>query len=352
MAPTREDGAADPQLLRRVRARPHRLRVNERGFVEADPATFGVVHRIFHEYTTEHRVTRPSRWASRRTAYPAAARNTAVFEAARRLAERRSTQSAAASSRGDFVLTGTVVCGHCAGAYVGTTGTSRNGKKVRYYSCSTGRRYSKARCSAPSVPAEELETLVTDTLLATYADSALFAEAIGAHLSRREDTLGPLQQELAAAEAAVTATERKLARYRDDYESERIAGHALAAPPTDADRKALHATLVDRVRTGSVATRKAMFTALVESLEVHALDDIRPVFRLGGPELTKASNSPEVAGQDGERATAGEMFASRASGGAEGIRTPDLLIANETRYQLRHSPRSPANRREQKRYHP
>ena len=26
--------------------------------------------------------------------------------------------------------------------------------------------------------------------------------------------------------------------------------------------------------------------------------------------------------------------------GAKGIRTPDLLIANETRYQLRHSPRS------------
>jgi hypothetical protein len=39
-------------------------------------------------------------------------------------------------------------------------------------------------------------------------------------------------------------------------------------------------------------------------------------------------------------------------GGAEGIRTPDLLIANETRYQLRHSPKTPANRREQKRYHP
>ena len=28
-----------------------------------------------------------------------------------------------------------------------------------------------------------------------------------------------------------------------------------------------------------------------------------------------------------------------ASGGARGIRTPDLLIANETRYQLRHSPK-------------
>src|SRR3954462_8461726 len=29
----------------------------------------------------------------------------------------------------------------------------------------------------------------------------------------------------------------------------------------------------------------------------------------------------------------------RTNGGAEGIRTPDLLIANETRYQLRHSPK-------------
>ena len=32
--------------------------------------------------------------------------------------------------------------------------------------------------------------------------------------------------------------------------------------------------------------------------------------------------------------------AERCCGGARGIRTPDLLIANETRYQLRHSPRS------------
>ena len=30
--------------------------------------------------------------------------------------------------------------------------------------------------------------------------------------------------------------------------------------------------------------------------------------------------------------------AERCCGGARGIRTPDLLIANETRYQLRHSP--------------
>src|SRR5919107_1968405 len=32
-------------------------------------------------------------------------------------------------------------------------------------------------------------------------------------------------------------------------------------------------------------------------------------------------------------------YEALVDGGAEGIRTPDLLIANETRYQLRHSPR-------------
>ena len=39
-------------------------------------------------------------------------------------------------------------------------------------------------------------------------------------------------------------------------------------------------------------------------------------------------------------------------GGARGIRTPDLLIANETRYQLRHSPRDTdeSNREQQALY--
>ena len=40
------------------------------------------------------------------------------------------------------------------------------------------------------------------------------------------------------------------------------------------------------------------------------------------------------------------VFAGRPGcpgGGAEGNRTPDLLIANETRYQLRHSPKNVGN---------
>ena len=40
-----------------------------------------------------------------------------------------------------------------------------------------------------------------------------------------------------------------------------------------------------------------------------------------------------------EHAKTDTRYRMSAWGGARGIRTPDLLIANETRYQLRHSPK-------------
>jgi site-specific DNA recombinase len=268
----------------------------------------------------------------------------AVFDKAQALADERSQPRAAARSKGNFLLTGTMTCAHCGGAYNGTTGTSANKTKIRYYSCVTARRYGRARCSAPSIPAEELELLVTDALLDTYADGGLFTEAITAHLEQREKATGPLTTELAAASSAVASREAILRRYRTDYEagtldaarySERAAEldeELLAARtrvaelelqlaaadqrplPTDADRQALHATLVAQVRTGSVPVRKALFGALVERLEVHAIDDIRPTFRLGGPDLTAESDAGERAGQGAGNATDGQLFASRPSG--------------------------------------
>ena len=63
-----------------------------------------------------------------------------------------------------------------------------------------------------------------------------------------------------------------------------LAAHELAPVPTDADRKALHALLTERVRTGSVAARKALFAALVEKLVVHDVDRVTPTFALSGPD--------------------------------------------------------------------
>lgn len=57
-------------------------------------------------------------------------------------------------------------------------------------------------------------------------------------------------------------------------------------------------------------------------------DDWGPI----GPQCAEWPSQSPSSGCPGWPQTGG-------SGGAEGIRTPDLLIANETRYQLRHSPR-------------
>ncbi|VXB23551.1 hypothetical protein CURTO8I2_170026 [Curtobacterium sp. 8I-2] len=43
--------------------------------------------------------------------------------------------------------------------------------------------------------------------------------------------------------------------------------------------------------------------------------------------------------QNGPEPVGSGPFSWLPRGGAKGIRTPDLLIANETRYQLRHSPK-------------
>src|SRR5664279_2284620 len=55
----------------------------------------------------------------------------------------------------------------------------------------------------------------------------------------------------------------------------------------------------------------------------------------------RADPSRKPGGQGLRGLSFGPRFQYAGFGGAEGNRTPDLLIANETRYQLRHSPIAP-----------
>lgn len=164
----------------------------------------------------------------------------ATFEAAQRLADQRSTQSARARAKGEFLLSGTMVRGHCGAAYTGTTGPAPTASR-----CAITRAPPAVATARPSAPRPAcLEELVTDALLSTYADSAVFDEAVTAHLARRESSIGPLTAELAAAQAAVATTERKLARYRDDYEAERIAGDTYLKAKTRLAEDLVKATAV------------------------------------------------------------------------------------------------------------
>ena len=359
------------------------LRLKENGHVELDPATAGTVNRIFTEYVHEQKGTKTISQGLNESGLPGPGRQVwshdsvvrilrnrsfvgevwhrdmwhagahgalvdeALFAEAQTILERRSAPAVAARCRGDFVLAGRITCVRCQSAYVGTSGTARDGSRRRYYSCGTARRYGAVRCDAPSLPANELETLVTEALLDSYADTALFSQAVAAHVAAHAHRQEPLTEQLTAARAAVTAKERVRNKYQDDYEAERISAERyetraaqldeelaalyahvatlesqtevteLPLVPSEVELAVLRARLSVGIREGSVPVRKALFEALVESIEVHAGDDIRPTFRLYDPLAAGMPNTEGTdfaAGQTPDVADDGSRFASRRPG--------------------------------------
>jgi site-specific DNA recombinase len=89
-------------------------------------------------------------------------------------------------------------------------GASANGKRNRYYMCSTRQRYGPTGCTGERVRADELEAAVFAALIDVYSDpdllrdaTAFQVEASTAAVRHREDELMALDAELAKAEAAI-----------------------------------------------------------------------------------------------------------------------------------------------------
>ena len=84
--------------------------------------------------------------------------------------------------------------------------------------------------------------------------------------------------------------------------------------------------------------------ACPQPASVRALSPARGTRRTGGAHLLRGTPCPGKRKLPRRAGGVRSVFTSRRGlegpgGGARGIRTPDLLIANETRYQLRHSPK-------------
>jgi site-specific DNA recombinase len=66
---------------------------------------------------------------------------------------------------GPILLTGLAVCATCGGGMMLRTGTSKNGRIYRYYTCSSSAIQGKTVCRGRSVAMDKLDTLVTDHLM-------------------------------------------------------------------------------------------------------------------------------------------------------------------------------------------
>lgn len=72
---------------------------------------------------------------------------------------------------GTYSLTGKLFCGLCGSTMIGTSGTSKSGKRIHYYSCSGHRAH---KCDQRSFPRDQLE----DTICRAIWDDVLSDDAI------------------------------------------------------------------------------------------------------------------------------------------------------------------------------
>ncbi len=129
---------------------------------------------------------------------------------------------------------------------------------------------------------------------------------------------------------------------------------AIPAPPP---AHTLRSGVAELITTGTDHTRKALIETLIGEVKITGPDTVVPVFRIPrtptdptptpaphatarAPHAIATRNKTAALTSEKPPVRAAEKKCSRNDklGGAKGNRTPDLLDANETRYQLRHSP--------------
>lgn len=106
----------------------------------------------------------------------------------------------------EYILTNKLFCGLCGEKMYGESGTSRNGSKYSYYTCSKRKRGHK--CRKTPVRQDLIEGAVIDLVLAILSDDELveqIADAVWKYYEREEakdDTLKMLKRNLAEVEKA------------------------------------------------------------------------------------------------------------------------------------------------------
>ncbi|MDR1464909.1 MAG: recombinase family protein [Oscillospiraceae bacterium] len=115
-----------------------------------------------------------------------------VFDLAQDALQRRAKAPAASWADTDYLLTGKLFCGVCGGTMIGESGTSRNGAKHNYYTCSARKR--AKTCPKKPVKKDWLEEMVVRSAV-EYALSDAMIEAIAENavrLQKEEQEQGEL----------------------------------------------------------------------------------------------------------------------------------------------------------------
>jgi site-specific DNA recombinase len=132
------------------------------------------------------------------------------------------------------ILKGLLRCVPCGCAMVHTH-TAKNGRRYRYYTCTTAQKRGWHTCPSKSIPAQEIEKFVIDQIRCIGKDKALLAETL-------EEARAQAKERIKELEAERRGLQRDLGRH--NTEMRKLAGR-LATNGTATDRMA---DLQDRIQ--------------------------------------------------------------------------------------------------------
>ena len=257
-----------------------------------------------------------------------------------------------------YLLSGLVKCRSCRRAL---TGQSAKSGRFAYYVCQSKLKRGRAACKAPRLNARRFESLVVDKMrsnvlternirdLAKLVDEEMDGaarehreklESIRAGLDDARRRLGRLYAAIEDSDLEVSDLAPRIRELREReqklLDAEREADAALSDRRTvmgDVERIAAFAEdLGEFLKNSELTERRAFISSFVEEIVV------------GGGEATIRYTLPmpqdaPTAGMDAENVSIPRPVLSTVkSGGAEGIRTPDLINAIDALSQLSYSP--------------
>lgn len=219
------------------------------------------------------------------------------FERVQRQLHARSPKvTAPRLTTGPILLTGLAVCATCHGGMTLRTGTSKNGKVHRYYTCGTCATKGRTVCKGRSIPMDKLDRLITEHLSQRLFEPERLATLLASLSSRRSTKALTLNSRVMALQKQATDAVEKLKRlYRlvedgltdlDDVLKDRLntlkaerdgAMAALerakeqVAPDIKIDPGLIERfgrTMQENFSSGSIPFRKAYLRALVDVIEV------------------------------------------------------------------------------------
>ncbi|MDT4995540.1 MAG: site-specific recombinase [Actinoplanes sp.] len=236
----------------------------------------------------------------------------AAFEQAQRILEKRSEEVGQRAANGsEYTLTGKIPCPQCGSKYIGTVAHGRN-NAYRYYMCWSRNRYGpKQGCDLHKFNADELEAAIGRALLDFYTtgqeviDQAVttFVTAHGQATDTRRQELAAVNRQLrenaSAGDRYLRAFEKGTLDDDDPAIQTRLTSLKLQSKQLRADKARLEFDLdqppagpsasalaimrdqiAEIVNFGGTKSKKILFEALIEDIEIRSDDSVVPRFRI------------------------------------------------------------------------